>query len=346
MKKFYSIPSLNEPMIREVLDVFVQRRIKRRAALLRPYLLRLAYEIAGGKEWSEIIPACAAVEILNISTYQSNLAFDNKSGILSSESKNNQFMASMVSLDISIKAILGMEESVDPIVLNRIIGLIHQANSDIYIGQAQDLKTLNISSINLAMPFDDYMGLYLNRCQKIGGSLVKLCFEVGGILGGASEKILAILNDIGSEFGTYGQIVNDIADLVPPGIKGAGKKYLSDHYSDVKAGKITYPIFFLLKYGSEKEIRDALDILHGKRTDLNSMLKLTSNLYRVGAIHNVKEILKERCEILKKMVKRLPPSKSQYLLGLVFNILLANRYFTALDLFFEKRYAYRQERSH
>jgi hypothetical protein len=74
------IREINYDLYKTVMFFIDKRRQK---LLLKPFLLRLSYEICGGNEWEEIIPACAAFELLNISSYQANSSFDNKVGILS-----------------------------------------------------------------------------------------------------------------------------------------------------------------------------------------------------------------------------------------------------------------------
>jgi len=56
----------------------VSERIKKNTLLLKPFLVRLSYEVSGGKSLERILPICAAAELINISSYQANLSFDRR----------------------------------------------------------------------------------------------------------------------------------------------------------------------------------------------------------------------------------------------------------------------------
>lgn len=333
IRELYSEFQSTNPLLKNSLDLILQRRIKNGECLLRPYLTRLSYEVSGGNYWRKIIKACAAMEILNISTYQSNLAFDGKNGVISNDEKNKQFISSMISFDLAVKSIMKLSESFGKKIIFKIIERVYEVNTDIYIGQFYDLNNLNISNLDFSMSLEEYQAVYIFRCEKLGGSLTSLCFEIGSLLAGSDNMTQNNIKEIGKLLGTARQMINDIADFVT----------LNEEYEepliDIKNGKVTYPIFHLIKYGSSQYKQFILDFLNkDQQFKLDEMKKLTKILYNSGSIRNFKKLIISYYKNLKEKVKKLPPSPERDLLSLSFSSLLTNKYFAIL-----RQYGYQEK---
>jgi len=94
VKKYFKDKTLQEKIL-----ILVKRREKK--LLARPLIARFGYELAEGKNWKEIVLPGMLLEIENISTYQSNVAFDGKYGVASDEiEKINQTVASFLTRDL------------------------------------------------------------------------------------------------------------------------------------------------------------------------------------------------------------------------------------------------------
>jgi len=330
IREAYSTVSSGNGFLFDSLHHFVRKRTQAGQPLLRPYLVRIGYELTGRNNWSDVGLAGAAIEIVNVSSYQSNIAFDRKSGIISREQGNSQFISSMISLDLAIEVILKLRVTFGEQLISNIIGRIHEINRDIYVGQFYDLNVLSIDNLDLSMSEDEYLALYVQRCKKLGGSLTSLCFEVGCLLGGGSNNLLNTLRNIGTTFGTAGQMVNDISDFAPPCRSREAVKGYASHFSDLRAGKITYPLFHLLKHGSLKQRKMLMDVLTHGKIDATSTAKIIEYLCQGGSIKSAKRIVLSYYKKLKKDIREIDRCLPRNFLSLAFSSLVSNRYFFTL----------------
>jgi len=331
IKRSYS-EYLNNPIFSTPFKLFVEKRTRSNQCLLRSYLVRLGYELTGRNDWEKIIPACAAIEIFNISTYQSNIAFDNKYCLTLKASQNNQFICSMLSLNKAIEILLLCKSFCGNDTILRIIKRFYEVNNDIYVGQSYDLNELHISKLDLSLSSDEYFNdYYLVRCVKLGGSLTALCLETGAILGNDNFESIDVLKRIGLSLGIAGQMVNDIADFIILPDNQAAQNTYKDQFSDIVNGKITYPLFYAIKNGDELGKRKILDILNNSyRLDSETKEFIIKYLIKTSAINNTKMIILRYYKSLKKEIKKIPPSYARNLLSLSFSSLLTNKYFATI----------------
>ncbi|HHB92625.1 MAG TPA: hypothetical protein ENK59_05370, partial [Thioploca sp.] len=192
----------DKAVLKSEMEVFFKRR--RHKLLLRPYLTRLAYEFYGGKDWKKNIDVFAAVELFNISTYQSNLCFDKK---LMNEVANNsnQYIASMLTLSLATKLIQD-SQIFSSEQKNRAIQLLNESNNKVYLGQYIDLNMLTFSKFKSYQYQKNQYGIvrykkkhfyhdYVERCNKIGGSTFEVCL-IGALLNSNTdlEKVEELRN--------------------------------------------------------------------------------------------------------------------------------------------------------
>ena len=318
----------------EALNFFIKRRTKKGQCLLRPYLVRLGYELTGRNNWIDIAPACAAIELFNISTYQSNIAFDGKKGIYSSYQKSNQFISSMISLELAIKTLHKLKTNFPDKTTSTIIERLLETNNDIYIGQFYDLNELTVKSLNLSMSEREYLSLYLKRCKKLGGSLTSLCLEIGFFLGEGDILLIDPLKRIGMILGTAGQIVNDISDFLPLENEEYEEykiKGYESQFSDFRKGKITYPLFHLLNVVSKERREIIIAALMRKQIDVTMMEEIRRCLNRYGSITSAKRIVLSYYKEIKKEIKIFPKTRSRDFLSVAFSSLITNKYFAMLN---------------
>lgn len=322
IKNAYTNIGLQNQSLLDSLNVIVNKRTNTNQCLLRPYLVRLGFELAGGSNWIDIAPACAAVEIFNISTYQANVVFDNKTGICSDLQKNNQFISSMISRELAIDTIQKLRKCYGESIISKIVDGFHMINSDIYIGQYYDLNVLTLNNLTLSMPEDEYLPLYIQRCEKLSGNFISLCLEIGCLLGGCNDYLFYTLKKIGILLGTAGQMVNDISDFIPPNIYTSVYK---TSYNDFKMGKITYPYFVLLKNSSKEQRQKFLD--KRKQADIGEMSLLVEYFYRSGSLGKTKKLIISLYKQLKREIRKIKNTEQRSFLSLSASSLLSNKYF-------------------
>jgi geranylgeranyl pyrophosphate synthase len=256
-------------------------------ALLRPYLARCAYEIGKGQDWWAIAPALAAVELHNISTYQSNLAFDNKIDWPSCHtSPSGQVMASMLSMTaahICLEKLRGhssWEEAV-----TRSHEWIQRCNGDVYLGQYLDLDVLRWSE---TLPEEHaFLDHYLRRCRLLGGSTFATAL-VGHWFSPNTHNsaLFAALLLFFRALGTATQITNDLGDYC----YSADRPYTSP-FADLLNQRLTFPTYILARDG----FPPVLEILRAGGPRDERLLRACSERLRMLEVHGaVTELLRTR----------------------------------------------------
>ena len=233
--------------LRNELNKTYQVALKRRldgGPLLRPHLARTCFELSGGKDWKSLLCVFAAVEALNISTYQSNYCFDRKAGVKTVAERNNQFIAAMLSLSVA-RNLLAREDILSLQQRDSLTALLMQANADVYTGQFIDLNTLNYSCLSDQLTPQAFTDVYLRRCDLIAGSTFRACVA-GAIAGSASQNLIAALTEYLSAFGAAAQIINDLGDYIPRRTKDYAAPF-----SALSLGRLTLPLYLLARAGCD-----------------------------------------------------------------------------------------------
>ena len=214
---------------------YYAKRVTSRKLLLRPFIFKVflgLFDI----DWEDHLDLAAIIEIVNISTYQSNLAFDNKYGITNQQAKANQYISSVFSKLRVFNRIMELD-SYSEEQKKAFVRIITSAYEKLYYGQYIDINELNfnnLSVLNVNSVFDE---VYRKRCGLIGGSLIEMIAELSSLIGGGQNTELhTLLMDFSYHFGLAGQVVNDLGDLTDK-----GKSY-TDKYYDLYNRKVTFPI--------------------------------------------------------------------------------------------------------
>lgn len=312
------------------MGLFVRRRTNDAQPLLRPYFVRLGYEVCGGTDWRQIAPACAAAELFNISTYQANVAFDGKLTVKTQEQRAEQFACSMISMGLANDVLMGC--SVAPGVVNRISLNLQHVNSEIYRGQLLDLRVLNLNAITGRSDFDELYRLYELRCRLLGGELTAWCFSTGAVLAGANGQDVSVLTNVGLLMGTAGQMVNDIGDFVP--LRESQSHNESERYqlpfSDLLSGKATFPVLYAFEAGDRDACHMLVSVWHGEMREPVSLLRLTERLNVIGAFSSAQRIIGKHTKAVRKAIRLLPNSAARDYLLLSVSSLTHNKYFSYL----------------
>ncbi len=319
----------SDPLLLQAMNVIVDRRTKEKQQLLRPYLLRLAFQLVAD-DWAEqVIDACVAVELFNISTYQSNIVFDCKAGILDTAARNAQFICSMMTLGAAERLLSAAALSLNPGAVSKVLALLRHTNAAIYRGQFQDMHVLNPGVLADGVAYEDYLEAYVERCRLLGGRLMSFCLQVGAILGGADESLINDMDILGEEIGTAGQMVNDLADLLPRRLVDSDLNGYRPSYSDLRNHKVTLALFDL--WFNAREHADFLETLltTGHITDGDGE-RLFVLLCEAGSISRTRRVIAQRYSRLKKRVKNLPSCHARKMLSIALSSLVTNKFFAAI----------------
>src|SRR3989344_8484489 len=148
LKKLSELEAVNKKAalaIQENVVVKKKLSLEKQNVNLRPFLMRLSFEACRGYDWKRIIPACAAAEFLNISTYIINAIFDEKGE--SRKDINQYIIAGMVFRDLASECLLEANVSLSSEETMKIHQKLIEINKLIYIGQHIDLYQLKKENI-------------------------------------------------------------------------------------------------------------------------------------------------------------------------------------------------------
>ena len=297
---------------------------------LRPFLLRLSYELSGGKNWKKIAPACAAVEIFNISTYVDNAFFDNKNNIKEKE-KVNYVISARILRNIAEKTLRKTSKKNSEILME----LLREIDHDGYLAQFEDMN--QITKKRKFKDFSDYLKAYLHRCEGLTGRFMENIAKIGAILAGATENQIKDLGKIGRNIGIIDQIVNDVGDFIPPEEKVVDfEKVYQDQFNDIKSGKLTLPIYHVLQSCSSKHKEIINKVLGNKKAcngDLNNVAKV---LVKSGAIQYSKEVAREYYLETNRLLNNFEKSNARNLFKIMSKLHRTNKYMAAFRSFSKK----------
>lgn len=239
------------------------RRFKKQI-WLRPYVCAMVFKQYGDLYPNNknainriILPALTVSEVFNISTYQSNVVFDDK--IMNESISNvNQFISSFITFNLAIKLLQKTEIQHEKILA--CIDVLNECNENVYLGQYIDLNLLvtnNVANV-MALSESDYLNLYLERCEKIGGTTVDTCATWAYTIAGGNDFLE--LNKLRELFRIWGQLMQMANDLSDYTVFINQNNYV--RYTDIRAGKITLPFYFILSSMSQEKASTFIKDIH------------------------------------------------------------------------------------
>lgn len=318
----------NEVELKEILMLFYEKRFNN--LLLKPALFRISYEICGGKNFERLLPIAAAFEVLNISSYQANASFDNKIGVLSKEEKDSQFMAAMISREISDKLIDQCVGVVDDSILNGIKSCISKSNSFIYKAQHYDLNLLSKDRIDHFNNYENYLSFYTDRCYFGSGIFSGQCAYAGAIAAKAPEKEKQALVQFAESYGTALHIINDLADFFP-GEERKSKLY-QDDFCDLKNGRLTLPLFLLLKSPKTKGLSEIAGLASKNEYTAADFSEIQKIIIENGIADSCKVLVKEKFIEAKKHLEIFEETDIKHLLLALLSVLESNKFYHRIKL--------------
>lgn len=274
---------------------------RRKGKLLRPFLTRMCYELSGGEEWKEILRLMAAVELLNISTYQSNYCFDDKAGVSDSSEKNNQFICSMLTISKAISAVNSIDTLPDGAKVE-IADILARSNHEVYLGQFMDLNILTMDRVDHFSDLEAFLSSYLARCNLIAGSTFRACATGAVATNSPRDVIESLLGYLGA-LGAAAQAINDLGDYIP-----CVTKDYAVPFSDFHLGRLTLPAYLLIQAGIPvQEWRESIENRESVKEIESGLIEAILDLNIEATVRRlVKEkffpIIKSKLAILEGLV--------------------------------------------
>ena len=291
---------------------------------MRPLLVRHAYELCGGESLKRVLPFCAAAEILNISTYQANICFDGKGQELSSEDRKAQYASAFLTLGLALELAHTLTEfsEIEPGMISSMIMNTIQA---LYEGQIVDCSVLKIRKSE-ELGYANYLMLYENRCKLLGGELTSLCMSLGALAAGWNANEAHKLKMIGIPLGIGGQMVNDLGDILSIGDEDSFRYAMP--FSDLLSGKLTLPLFYILKTSDPEQIARIYDYSSKSCIATMEMEDIIKLFVESKAIRPIKKLIRKHHKEAKDALNLLfPPTVYRSRMKLFLTSLLSNKYF-------------------
>jgi len=199
---------------------------------LRPRIVLLSYEAAGGEDLSAAVSVAAAVELLHTASLihdDINDRSDMRRGRATVNARWGDSLALLTGDFIFIK-LLSMIAAFD----SRVIRVLADCCTAIVEGET--LQMLSLGDTEMAEE------TYLRIAGQKTASLFSACAELGGVVAGGGEQQITALKEYGLNLGIAFQIRDDTLDLV-----GQRDELGKPVASDLEQGKISLATLFALK---------------------------------------------------------------------------------------------------
>ena len=204
---------------------------------LRPLLILLAHEIAGGEDIEEVMPLALAFEMIHTATLVHDDINDEASLRRGVETIHNRagLAKAVIAGDWLFVQGFGLGGRYD----ENIVRLMAKCCADIAVAEFHQLDHV----LNLATSPEDYLSIVRG---KTAGPFAAGC-HAAGLVAGLTEQQAAGLGRFGMELGIAFQLVDDLLDL--RGDERMGKP----RGADVLEGKMTLPLIHALTLSHGKE---------------------------------------------------------------------------------------------
>lgn len=244
---------------------------------LREFIIEQAYIASKNDNQivEDIYKIGSAIEVYNLSTYLINWFLDKKGEVNDRADEQRVVIEGMRLYDKSKKMI--RKTSVESSIKEKIIIELEEVNNKIYLGQGDDIDTLNIRNKAHKLPIEDYLPLYEEACRRKCGYFLGFVARIGGYLAKASEKKIKSLTEFGIALGTGIQIVNDVADNIPAKKAASIERPYQDQFSDIENGLITASVYSAIQQKPELEDYLNKELKNKDKLKIYEVLKKTQS---------------------------------------------------------------------
>tara|TARA_B100001093_G_scaffold169000_2_gene161698 strand:+ start:27021 stop:28004 length:984 start_codon:yes stop_codon:yes gene_type:complete len=263
---------------------------------LRPLLILLAYEIAGGEDVEEIMPLALAFELIHTAT----LVHDD----INDEASHRRGVETIHHRQGIPKAVIAGDWlfvqgfGLGGIYQEHIVRIMAKCCADIAVSEFEQLDHV----LNLTTSPEDYLSIVRG---KTAGPFSSGC-HAAGLVAGLSEERASSLKRFGMELGIAFQLVDDLLDL--RGDERMGKP----RGADVLEGKMTLPLIHALTLSHGKErTRLAHLIEHFQDNDFDELMKL---LNHSESLHYAEILVRNHLERAIAELNTFPQSEAKELM--------------------------------
>ena len=280
---------------------------------LRPYVMLMAYEGLGGKEYDAVLPVAVALEVLHASMLMHDDIIDHDfvrygrpnisgqyrkiygdKGLNEADTIHYANAAALLAGDLALS---GAYELI----------LTGSLTADMKV-KAQQVMSQSIFAVaggelldaeSVLKPFEDVDSLVVADLKTASYSFVGP-LVMGGTLAGADAKTLQLLEKAGRSLGIAYQLADDIIGLFGNEVV-TGKSSLSD----LQEGKRTYMMQRALALAKPAERESLMDILGGSVTPQGA--ELAQKIVRdCGALDETRALMRRYADDVQRTLQQAP----------------------------------------
>ncbi|MBI5148683.1 polyprenyl synthetase family protein [Candidatus Pacearchaeota archaeon] len=295
--------------------------------IMRSTMSFLIYKNLGGDyDISRILPLLALSELSNYYAYLDNWILDNKGGVLEDNKRIKDITIASEIIREVIQKCLEEFDIVDD-KKREISKRLAESSISCYHGQFTDLNVLNVSRAG-ELTEDEFILRYAHRSKLLSGELYGFSAEIAAIAADTSEKQIEQAKKFGSIFGTGLQMSNDLGDfaLFLGKENSVSFKHYRDQLADITNGRLTLPIFYTLRYGSEKDKEPLTSLIGNINATIEEKKAASLAILSSGAFNKTRSILKKYHKELKGRVKTFEDNEYRAALSSMIETIIRNKY--------------------
>ncbi|KPK70286.1 hypothetical protein AMJ71_02055 [candidate division TA06 bacterium SM1_40] len=292
--------ALEEELRSEIpaVDRVTRHLLSGRGKLLRPALVILASRSIGEGVSKSAIRAATMIEMIHMATLVHDDMVDGaetRRGIATLNHKWSDRVSVLAGDYVYSRALamLSHEE------MHPILGIV--AETVCRMSAAELIQTDRRGDVT--MREEEYLSIAGDKTA----SLIRASCRIGSVLADGSKADREALSDFGWNFGIAFQIVDDLLDFV-----GSGRKMGKPVGVDLRDGRVTLPLLYMLKEGSTEErqrIAQMLDVC-GVGTE-ESWEEAIALVKERGGVERTREVAGTYTERAKEAIDTLAPSQAK-----------------------------------
>jgi len=187
-----------------------------------------------------------------------------------------------------------------------VFAVLSKAITEVCEGQAMDISWAKQNRWDITR--EDYLGMLRRKT----GALISAACECGAIIGGGSDEQVKALKDFGMHIGVAFQIHDDVLN-----ISGDVEKYGKEIGGDINEGKRTLMVIETLQECSADEKKRLIEILDEEGNSQKEIREALDIIHKYGSIERASKLALQRAEEAKNGLDVLRETRyKEILLGL------------------------------
>ena len=263
-KRFKASMKSRVPLLDKITEYIVRRKGKQ----IRPLYVFFASELFGGIN-DKTYRAAALIELLHTAT----LIHDD---VVDDSNERRGFFSLNALWKNKISVLVG-----DYLLSRGLLLSLENDDYDLLKVVADSVRKMSegeLLQIEKARHLDVEEAVYFDIIKKKTASLIASCLTCGALSASADKESARRIHEVGIHAGTAFQIKDDILDYQTDTAKGKPSGV------DIKEGKITLPLIYVLGKSPRSEQRKLINIVKNHGSDSEKVAELTDMVHKGGGI--------------------------------------------------------------